>query len=113
MEDSADEWETDVNTADVSNVMGHLCQDYLQLSAADNRPNSTSSLPDRMDLIRVNKMSTRKFSQSLQILFLYLAAVTSHQLICPDIECLNNVCMGFGSQSGHRVVAPETQPAAW
>lgn len=37
-EDFTDEWETGVNTADVSNVVGHLCQDYLQLNATDHRP---------------------------------------------------------------------------
>lgn len=31
----ANEWETDVNTADASNVMGHLCQDCLQLGTVD------------------------------------------------------------------------------
>lgn len=43
MEDGADEWEAGVNAADVSIVMGHLCQDYLQLSAADHRPAGSRS----------------------------------------------------------------------
>lgn len=55
MDDFADEWETGVHTAAVSNVMGHLCQDYLQLIAADDKPRSktTSSFPDWSDLERV------------------------------------------------------------
>lgn len=55
-EDFADEWETGVNTADVSDAMGHLCQHYLQLDDADHRPGSksTSSPPDGMDLVHVS-----------------------------------------------------------
>lgn len=55
-EDSGDEWKTGVNTADVSNVMGHFCQDYLQPDAADHRhgSESTSSLPDGTDLVHVS-----------------------------------------------------------
>lgn len=34
----ADEWEADVNTADVSNVMGHLSRDYVLLEADDYQP---------------------------------------------------------------------------
>lgn len=26
------------NLADINNVMGHVCQDHLQLSAADHKP---------------------------------------------------------------------------
>lgn len=40
---SANEWETDVNAADASNVMGHLCQDCLQLSTVDCGPRLESS----------------------------------------------------------------------
>lgn len=31
-------WLTGSNPAELTNVMGHVCQDYVQLSAADHRP---------------------------------------------------------------------------
>lgn len=74
VEDFADEWETGVHTADVSDVIGNLCQDYLELNAADNKPRLivSSSLPDRPDIGSVPGT----------------APVTPD---CPDVVHLNNV----------------------
>lgn len=61
----ADEWEADVSTADVSNVMGHLSQDYVLLEADDYQPRV-------LVVFQVGQVWWMRFSAN------WLAPVTQH-----------------------------------
>lgn len=88
----------DMNTADVSKATGRLCQDYMQLGAAERVKEVRAVLQIQWIVLQGRSAGPCKWFSLL------LAPETSRHLYCPDIVCENNVCGGFGSQSGRNIL---------